>query len=495
MAHREEKGAGGHRRRPGRRPERAAGGPRRLPTCGGRRVRPSWSRPPCRSATSSGSRRPRRRRGCWPTAARTVSTAWCRPRWASRPGTGTRTRRVALLGDLAFLHDVSGLVNLPEFPAPSSWSTTAAEGSSRSSRRRQRSSRRLRAALRHAAHAATSARSRAGSASGRRGRRRCRARAGPGRGPHLGAGPGPGVAGAGRERRPARRDQPGGPSRAAVNAGDGVEVESRPVGLRKVSSTLASPETLHPISCTQRWCWSHSSTRLSRSVGPPSTQCRTWWTSVNSVWVQPGKRQPLSRRRISIRWASVGSRRVRPEVEAPPVRPVGRHQDLGVAGQPPCHLAETGPSTSSSAPPSPPARKPGRRGRPLWAGCAACPGPAPGTSPSRAARRPVVALADGDQGVGHPLVERACGRGRGELARASERALHDGVLILGEDARQARAADRRNGGSGGRRSRSPAGPTASARRWRAHGPAWPTSASPARPAGRPSRAWPPRPAA
>ena len=38
----------------------------------------------------------------------------------------------------------------------------------------------------------------------------------------------------------------------AVTEGDGVEAERRPVGLRKVSSTLALPEIFHPISWTQR---------------------------------------------------------------------------------------------------------------------------------------------------------------------------------------------------------------------------------------------------
>ena len=33
-----------------------------------------------------------------------------------RRGAGTGARTIALLGDLTFLHDVSGLVNLPEFP-------------------------------------------------------------------------------------------------------------------------------------------------------------------------------------------------------------------------------------------------------------------------------------------------------------------------------------------------------------------------------------------
>jgi len=37
-----------------------------------------------------------------------------------------------------------------------------------------------------------------------------------------------------------------------VKVGDGVDVERRPVGLRKVSSTLASPDIFHPISWTQR---------------------------------------------------------------------------------------------------------------------------------------------------------------------------------------------------------------------------------------------------
>ena len=40
--------------------------------------------------------------------------------------------------------------------------------------------------------------------------------------------------------------------RGAVTEGDGVEAERRPVGLRKISSTLASPEIFHPISWTQR---------------------------------------------------------------------------------------------------------------------------------------------------------------------------------------------------------------------------------------------------
>ena len=53
-------------------------------------------------------------------------------------GDGQGTPTVALLGDLAFLHDVSGLVNLPERPVHvRRRSTTAGEGSSRSCRRRR----------------------------------------------------------------------------------------------------------------------------------------------------------------------------------------------------------------------------------------------------------------------------------------------------------------------------------------------------------------------
>ena len=63
----------------------------------------------------------------------------------------------------------------------------------------------------------------------------------------------------------------------------GVDVVTRPVGLRNESSTLASPEIFQPSSCTERWCWSHRVTRFGIDVGPPWSQCTMWWTSVNSV--------------------------------------------------------------------------------------------------------------------------------------------------------------------------------------------------------------------
>ena len=92
-----------------------------------------------------------------------------------------------------------------------------------------------------------------------------------------------------------------------------------------------------------------------------------------------------------------------------------------------------------------------------------------------------VALADGDQGVGHPLVERraipAAATGPGD-----ERALDDGVLVLGEHAGQAPAsiveAEEAPGVEAGR----PLVGLVPSGHARARGPAWPTSASPVRPA-------------
>ena len=44
------------------------------------------------------------------------------------------------------------------------------------------------------------------------------------------------------------------------------------------------------------------------TVGPCLEAQTTWWTSVTLRQPQPGNRQPLSRRRTSIRCASLGSR-------------------------------------------------------------------------------------------------------------------------------------------------------------------------------------------
>ena len=213
-------------------------------------------------------------------------------------------------------------------------------------------------------------------------------------------------------------------------------MDSRPVGLRKVSSTLASPDIFQPISWTQRWCWSQSSTRLHRSVGPLSTQCTTWCTSVNSVCVQPGNRHPLSRRRISIRWASLGSRRVRPRLRLCPRRAVGRDQDLGVTGQPSGDLAGDRPQHVELGAPIAPGEEAVRSAWTTTVGRLRRRPPAlasAGASPLGPAASP---LHTRDQSVGHPLVERraipVAATGPGD-----ERALHDRVLLLGEHAGQA----------------------------------------------------------
>ena len=124
---------------------------------------------------------------------------------------------------------------------------------------------------------------------------------------------------------------------------------------------------------------------LVRPSGPSSTQWRTWWTSVNSVWVQPGNRHPLSRRLISSRWASLGSRRVRPSLRLRPSAPSAETSTLASQASRRATSRDNGPMTSSSAPPAAPARKDksactttvGRLRR------AASLAPAPGAAPTR----------------------------------------------------------------------------------------------------------------
>ena len=96
-------------RGPGRPDHRTVAGPPPVP--GPARARPPWwCRPPCPSATSRPTASPGRGRpGSSPTGGPTASTAWCRRRsvW---PLAGGPT--VALVGDLAFLHDASAMVAL-----------------------------------------------------------------------------------------------------------------------------------------------------------------------------------------------------------------------------------------------------------------------------------------------------------------------------------------------------------------------------------------------
>ena len=156
-----------------------------------------------------------RRRGCWPTGAPTGSTASSRRRSVS-PRPRTRAATLALLGDLAFLHDVSGLVNVPAVPARSSSSTTAGGGSSRSSRRRRRSSTEVFEPLFGTPPASDlGAVARGFGLPVEEVTKLSELEAALAGAAGAGRDPGPG-AGASGERRPARRDQPGGPSRAGA---------------------------------------------------------------------------------------------------------------------------------------------------------------------------------------------------------------------------------------------------------------------------------------
>ena len=218
-----------------------------------KRAPPSWWRRPCRSGISSGTPKPS------PTPPRVlanrgvngidgvVSTAL----GVAASGSGQGARTIALMGDLTFLHDVSGLVNLPELPCTFVVLDNGGGGIFSFLPQAPRSSRPCSSSSSVRRPPATSARWRADSACRCTKSRRCRSSKSALAAPTPVARPGQGARPS-AERRAARCDQPGGPSRAAVRVGEGVEVERRPVGLWKVSSTLALPEIFHPISCTQR---------------------------------------------------------------------------------------------------------------------------------------------------------------------------------------------------------------------------------------------------
>ncbi len=189
----------------------------------------------------------------------------------ARPG----HRSIALLGDLAFLHDVSGLVNLPA-DVPCIFVVLDNGGGGIFSFLPQSSS--LEPAVFERLFGTPPA-SDIGAVAGGFGLPVREVTSLSQLEPAL-TGPAPAllrVRVPGRSENVALHDAINEAVRLAleVKAGEGVEVDSRPVGLRKASSTLASPDIFHPISCTQRWCSSHSSTKLSRSVGPSSIQCRT----------------------------------------------------------------------------------------------------------------------------------------------------------------------------------------------------------------------------
>ena len=218
---------------------------------------PRGRRPPCRSGTSSGTPRPDADAA---TGAGQPGRQRDRRRRVDRAGRRRLGKRAGRTH-----HRAARRPGLPPRRlgagqpargprAPSSCSTTAGEGSSRSCRRRRRvEPGDVRAALRHAADAATSARWRAGSA--------CpctrsstlsqleAALAAPRRRPRSSGSRCP----AGRRTsRCTMRSTRRSVSRCAEASGTGSRSRRRPVGLRKVSSTLASPEIFHPISWTQR---------------------------------------------------------------------------------------------------------------------------------------------------------------------------------------------------------------------------------------------------
>ncbi len=161
-----------------------------------------------------------------------------------------------------------------------------------------------------------------------------------------------------------------------------------------------------------------------------------WCTSVNSVCVQPGNRHPLSRRLISSRWGSLGSRRVRPRLRLRPSVPSAETRTWRRTRACGRLLGTTGPRTSSSAPPSPPARKfksacTTTVGR-LRRAPPACAGPVATLRGFPGRRR---RSADGDEGIGHPLIERRSVTTAATGPRTRE-LLDDGVLVLGQRSAQ-----------------------------------------------------------
>ena len=225
-------GAGGHRRRARDRTSASRTSP--VPCTGTPPVAvpPSWWRRPCRSGISSGSPRPRPfRPGCWPTEEPTGSTASCRRRWGSAPraGSGRGHHTIALLGDLAFLHDVSGLVNLPTLPC--TFVVVDNGGGGIFSFLPQATSTETSVFERLFGTPPTSdiaAVACGFGSTGPRGDLVVRTGAGARRASaRPGAGDG---AGTSRERRPARRDQRCGPSRVGMKGGGGGELDERTGG-------------------------------------------------------------------------------------------------------------------------------------------------------------------------------------------------------------------------------------------------------------------------
>ena len=185
-----------------------------------------------------------------------------------------------------------------------------------------------------------------------------------------------------------------------------------------------------------------------------------------------------------------------PEVEAPAVGAVGRDQDLGVAGQPAGHLARHRPQDVELG--APVGLRPGspcRRGRPRWAGCAER---RPPGGPPRSRGRRALSSASLLQTATRASAMRWS---KGVRSRRRERPARRATLLTtaywssgSTPVRRPPSVVEAEEAAGVDPGRPLVGLVAGGHA-PARGPAWPTSASPVRPAARRSRAWPPRPGA
>ena len=212
-------------------------------------------------------------------------------------------------------------------------------------------------------------------------------------------------------------------------------MDSRPVGLRKVSSTLASPGHLPPHLV-------HAAVMLVAEFDEVVQVGRPVVDPVHDV-VHIGELRVRAAREPTSLVTSpdldpLGVSGIPPgpsEAETLPARRVGGHQDLGVTGQPSGDLSGDRPQHVELGV----SLAPGEEvhvgvdddHRPIAAHARR-----PGLGSASRVSVGSIALAHGHQGIRHPLIER---RPIPQTAAGprDERALHRGVLILGEHAGQA----------------------------------------------------------
>ena len=168
-------------------------------------------------------------------------------------GRAERAPTIALLGDLTFLHDVSGLVNLPDVPCTFVVLDNGGGGIFSFLPQATSVEPALFEQLFGTPPTSDIARGRRADSAFRCTRSRTAATrvglAAPGAAPSLVL-----VKVPGRAENVALHEAINQAVRLALalRLGDGVEVDRLPVGLWKVSSTLAFPDIFQPISCTQR---------------------------------------------------------------------------------------------------------------------------------------------------------------------------------------------------------------------------------------------------